>query len=537
VDREHLGTGARRLVGDQLHGLSGQLGRVVLGLGHAEGAGEHAEELAPHRVVGLGRQMLELLTDDPQGAGRMAGRDQGIGHEPHQPWVVEVAALGGAAVVPQLKRLEVVERGLLGAPDAPGVVARAQAGREGGRVVLGEAGVAGELGGSPARAALLQGLGVRRVEAGALAGQEVVVDRLGEQRVAELVEVVAARHQDVPLDGVAHRPVELGRGQLDDVAQGGVGDPAPGDGRGAHHRDRGVVEPLEADQEHVGQVLGDPAVASRARTDQLLDEERVALGPGDDVADPLLGERDRAQLVDQAAYVRGRQRLDLDALDTGHPRPLGDLAAERVAAVEIVGAVGGDEGDRGVEPPAEEEAHQVAGRLVGPVEVLDDEQEGALTADGLGEGVDAVEEGGLVGRDGLGVGGLGQHALAGEEPEQSGVALGHLVEGVGELAGDATGDLGDGEVGKSAVGEVEAVPGQHLPALGQRPVAQLGQQPGLAHARVAGQEDGRARAAYVGRRDAERGAQMLQLGISTDQRRRHRVHDVVDHRHHRRHLS
>ena len=135
------------------------------------------------------------------------------------------------------------------------------------------------------------------------------------------------------------------------------------------------------------------------------------------------GKRDRAELVDQAAYVGGTQRLDLDPLDAGHARPFGDLAAERVTAVEVVGAVGRDEGDGRVEAAAEEEAHQVAGRLVGPVEVLDDQQQRALAADGLGEGVDAVEQGGLVGRDRLGVGRLGQHPLAGQETEQRGVAL------------------------------------------------------------------------------------------------------------------
>src|SRR4029079_6702757 len=121
---------------------------------------------------------------------------------------------------------------------------------------------------------------------------------------------------------------------------------AAGNRRGTDDGDRGVVEAFEPDQQHVGQVFGDAAVASRAGADQLLDEERVALGSGDDVADPLFWEGDRAELVDEAAYVGGRQGLDLDALHPGHAGPLGDLAAERVAAVEVVGAVGGDEGDR-----------------------------------------------------------------------------------------------------------------------------------------------------------------------------------------------
>ena len=49
------------------------------------------------------------------------------------------------------------------------------------------------------------------------------------------------------------------------------------------------------------------------------------------------------------------------------------------------------------------------------------------------------------------------------------MALGDLVEEVGQLTGDAAGDLGEGEVGEGAVGEVEAVPGLDQPALGDAP--------------------------------------------------------------------
>ena len=75
-----------------------------------------------------------------------------------------------------------------------------------------------------------------------------------------------------------------------------------------------------------------------------------------------------------------------------------------------------------------------------------------------------------------------------------------------------------GKVGQSAVGEVEAVAGDHLPPGLVRPVAELGEEPGLADAGVTGEEDGRAvgrDSAVSGRRDAERGAEVLQLGFSS----------------------
>ena len=167
------------------------------------------------------------------------------------------------------------------------------------------------------------------------------------------------------------------------------------------------------------------------------------------------------------------------------------------------------------------------------MEVFDDEQHGLVGADGLGEGEHALEQRSLVGGKGLGVGGLAQHPLAGKQPQESRVAPGDVVEEIGQLAGDAAGDLGEGEVGKGAVGEVEAVTGDHEPAGLQRPVAQLGEEPGLADTRVAGEEHGRplGRVGGVsGRRDAERGAEVLQLGISSDQLRCHVVHLVEDHR-------
>ena len=354
--------------------------------------------------------------------------------------------------------------------------------------------------------------------------------------MAELVEVVAARHQHVTLDGVADRAVEVGGGQVEDRAERGVRDAAAGHGGRAYDGDGRVVELLEADQQHVGEVLGDAAAAGPRGTDELLDEERVALGAADDVADPLLRQRVGVEALDQEADVVGVEGLELDPLDAGHPGPHGDLPAERVTAVEVVGPVGADQGHGRLEAAPEQEADQVARRLVGPVEVLHDQEQGLVGAGRLREGVDAVEQGGLVGRDGLGVGGLAQHPLAGQQTEQGGVAGRDVVEQLGHFAGDPAGDLGEGQVGKGGVGEVEAVPGEHLPAAVDDPVAELGEEPCLADAGVSGEQDEGAlvERGDAGRGDAERGAQVLQLGISSDQLRRHAVHDVVDHG---RHLS
>jgi hypothetical protein len=90
MDREHLGAGVGGLVGDQGDGLGGHLDRVVDGLGHREGEGERAEQLTSDRVVGVGREMVELLPDDAQCSSGVTGSDQRVADEPDQARVVEV---------------------------------------------------------------------------------------------------------------------------------------------------------------------------------------------------------------------------------------------------------------------------------------------------------------------------------------------------------------------------------------------------------------------------------------------------------------
>ena len=147
--------------------------------------------------------------------------------------------------------------------------------------------MAGELGRRTCGRPAAEGLGVRRVQPDPLAGQQVVVDRLAQQRVPEGVAALVG-DQDVGLDraaqaGVERRAIEPG-GRGEHV----VGDPAPGDARGARHLAGGVVEPVEAHEEHVGELGRDPAPGPGRCPDELLDEERVALGPVDDVGDLLV---------------------------------------------------------------------------------------------------------------------------------------------------------------------------------------------------------------------------------------------------------
>ena len=92
-------------------------------------------------------------------------------------------------------------------------------------------------------------------------------------------------------------------------------------------------------------------------------------------------------------------------LDTGEADPLGHALAQRVAAVHLVGAEGHHEQAAALEPAREQEADQVAGAGVGPVGVLDHEEDRAEGSQVLDEGIHRLEHlgpvealGGLVGR-------------------------------------------------------------------------------------------------------------------------------------------
>ena len=505
---------------------------------------ERREQPGAGGVGRVGRQAVELLAHHrgrtlhlARGGERLAGADRDLGD-------VDVGLGAAAGVGEQLEGLLEVVGGLVGTTDVARLLARAHAGGQGGVEVVGQPGVAGELGRRAGGPAVAQRRDVRRVEPDPLAGQEVVVDRLAEQGVAEAV-VALVRDEDVALDGAAHAVLEAGLGETGDLVEQLVGDAAPGHAGRAHDLAGVVVELVEADEQHVGELLGHPAAGAGGGADELLDEEGVALGAVDDAGDLALGQRLGVELVDQAPDVGRRQRLELEALDALEPGPLRDLGAEGVPSVQVVGAVRRDDGDRPEEGPGEQEGEEVAGRPVGPVGVLDDDEERRLLGSGVEERVHRLEEVGPLERGAVDAPGVGGQAAAlrggGEDPAsgleagQGGVAAGDGVDDVGQLGGEAAEHLGEGEVGQRAVAEVEAVAGDDLPAVRDGDVAQLGEQPGLPDAGVSGEQHCRAGGAGGVGRDTEERGELAELGVTPDEGPAggggHDVHHVVDRRH------
>ena len=140
----------------------------------------------------------------------------------------------------------------------------------------------------------------------------------------EGVRTRARADEHVAVDGPARRFVEGVAVEAHDVREKLVGDPATGDGCGPHDASRRVVECVDPHEQQDGEVVGDGSPTGCPRGHQLLDEERVALGPRHDAAQVVLGDRSVGQVLHEAAYVGIGQRFQREAGDAGQSCPLGD---------------------------------------------------------------------------------------------------------------------------------------------------------------------------------------------------------------------
>jgi hypothetical protein len=306
VRGEHPGAHRGRGVRHQRYRLVGVHQRVEVVLGQRDRLGHLGEQPGPRLRGGVRGQVGELLLQQRQRPGRTAGRDQCAGGLRAEQAEVDLEIGRDPGVADQLERGLVVVRGVVGAADRHRLVAGADAGVDGGAQVAGLQGVPGELGGGARAVRGEEGLDVGLVQADTLAGQQVVVHRLGEESVPERVGVAAARHQHVELDGLAQGLVERGSGDTGDVGEQGMGHPAARRRGGADDLLGVLVEAVEAHEQQFGEVVGQGLPGRDRCADQLLDEERVALGAGDDPGDVALPHRAWMQLVDQVADVARR---------------------------------------------------------------------------------------------------------------------------------------------------------------------------------------------------------------------------------------
>src|SRR5690606_20604192 len=229
----------------------------------------------------------------------------------------------------------------------------------------------------------LQCLGVLPVEAGAFAGQQGVADGLADQGVAEAVAVAGGSGgEDAAGHGGAQGREEGVRGEPGDggqqpVLDGGtaLGDD-PGDLLGA------LRQPLDADQQEIAQRVGEAGAAARGSGDgEFLDEEGVAVGAFEDLVHVVgvgFPGEDAGHLT---ADLLAGEAAEFDAPDGAEPVEFGEQGAQRVAAVDVVGAVGGQHDEASGAQGAQQVGEQVPGGGVGPVQVLQGEDHGVLGGD------------------------------------------------------------------------------------------------------------------------------------------------------------
>ena len=239
-----------------------------------------------------------------------------------------------------------------------------------------------------------------------------------------------------------------------------------------------------------------------------LDEPRVEVVAGD-----------RAELLGRFAPVERHEREPLDA--TG-PFELGQERQQRVAAMELVGAVREQEHHRDVAQVPDEEPEQVAGRAIGPVQVLDDEHDRRPSGQALEDPEEQLEQAALARAVAQGTGrapaGSGDGPEVGDQPGQLGATLAQndveLLR-VGPADEPAQG-FGDRGVRHRTLAQVDAPAEQDDGALRLGDRGDLRDDPRLADAGLAGQER-RAAATLVGRLQGR--AQSADLAGSADRAR------------------
>lgn len=479
----------------------------------------HPEPGGAQRVLALVHQ-LERPLGQAQAAlpvTGLAGRDHRLGQHVHQPQPLApgVALLGVAGarrvglgpvvraqggpqgllgdLVPQLdgplQQAELLGEGVA-APGGPGGVRRAR--QRAGRIVR-----AVPVVGQPGRALVaadqrrigLQGLGEAAVDPGPLARQQIVRDRLADQRVPEPVALaVLVGLQDVGADRAAQRVEQFVLGVVQHGFEQLVLDPRAALGGDPHHPLGLLGQRLDPHQQDVAQRVAQPhRAALLVGAGQLLHEERVALGaavdPGHQLAVRHLDAQDAGQL---GGHLLAAEPVQLQPVHGALALQLGEEGAQRVAAVQVVGAVGGQDQHPGPVQGADQVAEQFPGGAVGPVQVLDRQHQGALGTEAFEEPADVLEQPGpavLVVGLGVGLAELGQ---------QPGELTLHALRGLLQLRAQPPvqpAQRGDQRGVRQALGpDLQAV-AEHgdggRPLVPLRPAEELLQQPGLAHPRLA----------------------------------------------------
>ena len=279
------------------------------------------------------------------------------------------------------------------------------------------------------------------------------------------------------------------------------------------HLLRRLAQALDAHHQRVAQRRREGAAAVEPGREQLLGEQRVALAARVQTLDQLGIGRRAEDVLEQVGELVVREARQLDAARAGVALELGQQRAQRVAAVQLVGAVGRDHEHALGPQAAGEEDEEGARRAVGPVDVLEHERERLLAAEVVEQREQRLEQPRLALRRLAAV-----LRLRAELREQGGElrarAGGQLVEHGVAVARERAQDAHDRRVGQLLLAELDALAERDARAALAGAACELGQHPRLADARLAGDEGERR---VPARRVAQRGLELCKLGRAADQ--------------------
>ena len=195
--------------------------------------------------------------------------------------------------------------------------------------------------GHPLRARL-ERAGEREVQLRALAGQQVVGDDLAQQRVAEGVAALLVGDDELRGGGLPQRLAQRARIDPGGLGEHGVIEPAAGGEQPQQLLGR-TRQALDPQHQRVAQRRRQRAAAVEAGRQQLLGEQRVALRAREQPAEQVLARGAAEDVGELLGQLGARQRVQLDAAGAGVALELGQQRPQRVAAVQLVGPVAGDD--------------------------------------------------------------------------------------------------------------------------------------------------------------------------------------------------
>ena len=223
----------------------------------------------------------------------------------------------------------------------------------------------------------------------------------------------------------------------------------------------------------------------------MLDEQWVALGRGLDAEKLDRCQRRFGHPRDDSFHIVVGETVENDALRAAAPEQARHHGGERPSGVQLRVPASAEHHDAASDHALGEIAQQHHGRLVGPLQVVEHDEQRLVALDPGQQGVDGLEQllpdlvrGNLMGC---------AHAAnlltkQGRQRRQKRAMTAHgFVQDFRRRVRDGTGEhVAEGPVRRAVF---EAPPGQHEPTLGGRLGCHLRREPRRADARSAGQED------------------------------------------------